>query len=61
MACNGVLEAVDKATVVDRLEPSIRRDRDDFHHCPDCDRVYWQGSHHARLVTLVENVRRRTT
>jgi uncharacterized protein len=61
MACNGVLEAVDKAAVVDRLEPRIRRDHDEFRRCPDCGRVYWQGSHHTRLVALVEDVRHRTT
>jgi uncharacterized protein len=61
MACNGVLEAVDKAAIVDRLQPGIRRHHDEFHRCPDCDRVYWQGSHHAYLLALVEEVRRRTT
>jgi uncharacterized protein with PIN domain len=61
MTRNGVLEAVDKAAIVYQLQPAIRSDHDEFHRCPDCDRVYWQGSHHAHLVALVEEVRRRST
>lgn len=48
MACNGRLEDVDKALVAERLTPRTRRGFDDFRRCPDCDRLYWAGSHHRR-------------
>jgi uncharacterized protein with PIN domain len=59
MACNGALEAVDKEEIADRLEPRTRRDFNRFRRCPDCGRLYWEGSHHARLAALVEHVRER--
>jgi uncharacterized protein with PIN domain/sulfur carrier protein ThiS len=58
LECNGVLEAVAKEEIEHRLPPRTRRDYHDFRRCPDCGRVYWQGSHYDRLAALVEDVRR---
>jgi uncharacterized protein len=55
--CNGRLVEVAKDEVIDRLEPLTRRYYDDFSRCTDCGRVYWPGSHYARLVSLVERLR----
>lgn len=57
MACNGVIEPVEGAAVAERLEPRTRREFDRFSRCLDCGRVYWEGSHHRRLVAIVEHVR----
>jgi uncharacterized protein with PIN domain len=53
MACNGRLEDVDKALVAARLSPRTLQDFDDFRRCPDCDRIYWEGSHYRRLLEIV--------
>lgn len=45
MACNGVVEPVDKAAVWDRLEPKTRLYYDRFYRCAGCGRVYWAGTH----------------
>jgi len=58
LKCNGVLEPVAKEEVEHRLPPRTRQDYEDFRMCPDCDRIYWQGSHYERLVALVEEIRR---
>jgi uncharacterized protein with PIN domain len=55
--CGGVLAPVDKADVIDRLQPLTKRHYDDFHRCGACAQLYWRGSHHARLAHLVEEVR----
>ncbi|WP_082607491.1 Mut7-C RNAse domain-containing protein [Mycobacterium haemophilum] len=55
--CNGTLAAVTKDEVIDQLEPLTRRYYQDFSRCPACGRIYWAGSHHARLVRLVERLR----
>ncbi|MGH3521255.1 MAG: Mut7-C RNAse domain-containing protein, partial [Mycobacterium sp.] len=34
-----------------------RRYYDEFSRCAECGRIYWPGSHHARLVSLVERLR----
>lgn len=43
--CNGELEAVDKAEVVDDLPPRTRVEFDRFARCRACGQVYWPGSH----------------
>ena len=55
--CNGRLVEVAKDEVIDRLEPLTRRYYSDFSRCKECGRIYWPGSHHARLVDLVERLR----
>lgn len=57
MRCNGMLVAVGKDEVHDRLEPLTRRYYDEFAQCTDCDRIYWPGTHHARMLKLVERLR----
>jgi len=38
------------------LQPKTRRYYDLFRQCPDCKQVYWQGSHHARTLKLIEEL-----
>jgi hypothetical protein len=57
--CNGVLEAVDKGDVLDRLEPKTRRYYDEFRRCTACGQIYWKGSHFERAGRLVEAIRQR--
>lgn len=59
MRCNDPLVEVPKSEVLDQLEPLTRRYYDDFRRCVGCGRVFWAGSHHDRLVTLVETIRAR--
>jgi len=55
--CNGRLVAVSKDEVIDHLEPLTRMYYDDFSRCTECGRIYWRGSHRARLVSFVEGLR----
>ncbi len=52
--CNGVLRGVDKAAIAHRLAPLTRRYYDEFRICPDCDQLYWRGSHVAGIESLLE-------
>ncbi|MCV7122738.1 Mut7-C RNAse domain-containing protein [Mycobacterium lacus] len=54
--CNGRLVAADKEEISDRLEPLTRRYYEEFSRCPQCDRIYWAGSHYVRLLRLVERL-----
>lgn len=57
MRCNGTLNRVSKDEVIDQLEPLTRRYYEEFSRCADCGRIYWPGSHYAKLVRLVERLR----
>ncbi len=58
LRCNGLLEAVPKEAVLDRLQPKTRQYYDEFSRCRACDRVYWRGSHHERMARFVERLLR---
>ncbi len=53
--CNGRLEAVEKSEVLAPLaaEPLTLRYYDDFRRCPECQRIYWPGTHTQKLASLV--------
>jgi hypothetical protein len=53
LACNGLLQAVARAHIEDRLLPDTRRYYQDFKECPGCHRVFWEGSHVRRMRAWV--------
>lgn len=54
--CNGLLKAVSKEEVFDRLEQNTRDFYDDFHVCQSCNQVYWKGSHYDQMVQFINDV-----
>jgi len=56
MNCNHPLEAVQKETVLEKLEPLTEKYYDEFKLCPACDQVYWKGSHYERMLSLIAKV-----
>jgi len=57
MACNGLLKTVAKADILHLLEPRTRRYFDIFKQCGQCRKVYWKGSHHEYMQSLIERLR----
>lgn len=55
--CNGRVEAVAKAAILDQLLPKTRLYYDEFRQCQVCGRIYWRGSHYERMQRLVETMR----
>ena len=49
LACNGVLEGVDRKIVKAKVYPYVYATQREFRRCPDCSRIYWPGTHLPRL------------
>jgi uncharacterized protein with PIN domain len=56
LECNGMLEPVEKESIIDRLPPATRNAFGEFHCCQDCRKVYWKGSHYERMRRLVDHL-----
>ncbi len=56
MADNSELKPVAKAQVRGRVPEDIFARYGEFHACPACGRVYWKGSHYARMRKLIERL-----
>lgn len=54
--CNGLLQAVDKSAILDRLPPKTQQYYDEFCRCQGCERIYWRGSHFKRMQQFIESV-----
>ena len=52
--CNAELQDVPKAAVLARLPEKVRAAYDRFQLCPGCSRIYWEGTHYARLRRLLD-------
>ena len=59
LRCNALLEEATKAEVIDELEPLTKIYYDHFRRCPDCERIYWPGSHFSKLQKRIEEIRAR--
>ncbi len=49
LACNGVLQTVDKGDVAHRVPQHSHQVYEQFYECLGCARVYWEGSHVERM------------
>ena len=56
MRCNTPLEDASQDSVLERLPPGLVH-KDIFRICPGCGRIYWEGSHHARMSKLLDWVK----
>jgi uncharacterized protein with PIN domain len=54
--CNGLLQPISKEEVLHRLEPLTKKYYQQFRICPDCERIFWQGSHYERMLRFIDQV-----
>ena len=53
--CNTPLDAATKETVRDAVPPYVFQTQERFLRCPHCQRVYWRGTHWARMVEQMQD------
>ncbi len=58
--CNTPLQKVEKTELEGRVPPHIFRTHKDFRLCPHCDKIYWPGTHWARMQEKLAGFRQRT-
>ena len=54
LCCNEPLAAVDRASVLQRLPPSVAAQQTRFQQCSACRRVYWPGGHWHRMQRVID-------
>lgn len=56
MACNGIIRSVAKPEIAALMPKRITEMYDDFQRCEACGRVYWEGSHHDRMMKFIQQL-----
>jgi hypothetical protein len=51
--CNGIIARVEKNEIIDLLKGQTKKCYDIFSRCDSCGKIYWEGSHFAKLRELV--------
>lgn len=51
--CNSPLKDVDKEAVFERVPPFVYLTQERFAMCPDCNRVYWHGTHAEEILKRI--------
>jgi uncharacterized protein with PIN domain len=56
LQCNALIEKVEKAVIWGRVPDYIFETQDRFQKCPECDRIYWPGSHTRRSLEKIQQL-----
>jgi uncharacterized protein len=56
MECNGSLYPVPKSEIADLLPPHTRETKTEFSRCLKCGKIYWRGSHYARMLERINQL-----
>ena len=56
LECNQLLEKISKENVKERVPPYVYQNQTQFVECPNCLRVYWQGTHWQAMVKKLEGL-----
>ena len=56
--CNAKLNSVSKEEVLDRIPQSTSRFYNRFWVCPNCGKVYWQGSHWRKITRKLSEAKK---
>ncbi len=54
LECNTVLQEIAKEAIKDRLWPFIYQTQKQFRFCPDCNKIFWPGTHVQRMQQKLE-------
>ena len=54
--CNGLVMAVEKEVIRDRLPYYTALSYHTFFKCKTCAQLYWKGAHYSRMQTLIEDL-----
>ena len=54
--CNLPLDPASKETVRSQVPPYVFQTQEHFLRCPRCQRVYWRGTHWARMMAQIQDL-----
>jgi uncharacterized protein with PIN domain len=59
LLCNSLLQTAEKEQLLPQLQPLTRQYFDEFRVCPNCNQIYWKGSHYDHMLGLIKRITER--
>jgi hypothetical protein len=57
LECNTELIKIAKEKIAGNLPPKVNASQEDFYNCPGCGKIYWKGTHHQKMLSLVHKIK----
>lgn len=54
--CNKELISIEKTSVKDKVPEFVYNSQDEFVSCPECSRIYWQGTHWGNVSDTLKDI-----
>lgn len=55
--CNTEIVEVDKSSIAELIPAQTAESFDEFYKCPKCGKIYWSGSHTARIIKTLKEIK----
>ena len=55
--CNTPLSRVNKKKVEGRVPEYVYKNHEEFMECPECSKVYWQGTHWGKMEKVLNQIK----
>lgn len=56
LSCNVRLDCVEKKKIKDRIQPYVYSTQDKFYVCPQCNQIYWAGTHRVKILEILDEI-----
>jgi uncharacterized protein len=57
LECNTELIKIAKEKIAGNLPPKVNASQEEFFSCPGCGKIYWKGTHHQKMLSLVHKIK----
>jgi uncharacterized protein len=57
LLCNGLLRPIKKEVVINQIPPKVAAWQDKFFRCMNCNKIYWQGTHHQKMNSFIHSIK----
>jgi len=55
VSCNASIKPLPKKEAQKFVPPIVYEENESFAHCPECDRVFWKGSHYKHMKEKIDS------
>jgi len=55
--CNSSLVKTNKDKIVNELPPKVARSIENFYKCPECKKIYREGTHYKKMLSFIQNIK----
>jgi len=55
--CNSILKSIPKSEIINELPLKVSESQKSFSECPSCKKLYWEGTHHQRMLSYINTIK----